>query len=182
MSAKGTGGTSEIVESDPEVSADPWENIHSPAQYDGCESELDELKVELRKLMVFDILHIRRQRYLGFQLVVAQSCVPELQEALGDRYHIQRRVDPRTPDAGEVNIFGLLAASENACCRLITTAVDEIRNGWSEAGQFYLCEAKSRGLGTRLEMALQSDDYDQNVLHEDEECISDNDGCLTIKY
>jgi len=39
-------GTSEIVESDPAMSTGPWENIRSPAKYDDCKSELDELEVE----------------------------------------------------------------------------------------------------------------------------------------
>lgn len=120
---------------------------------------MDELEVELWKFMVFDILHFRQQRYREFQLVAAQSCVPELQEAFGDHYHIQRRVDLMIPNAREVDVSVLLTATKRAYRRLITAAVDEIRNGWNEAAQFFLREGESRGLGTRLKMRLHCDYY-----------------------
>jgi hypothetical protein len=181
LSAKGIDGALEMVELDPEVSTGPWEIIRSPAKDDDRKSEMVELEKEPMEFTVYDILHLRQQRYRGFELLVAQSCVPKLREALGDHYHLQRRVDPTTPNAGEVNVFGRLTAIQMAYRGFITTAVDVICNGWSEAGHFYLREAESHGLGTRLEIALQCEYYGQKVLHEDEKRISDNDDCLTIK-
>lgn len=128
-------------------------------------SEMVELEKELMEFTVYDILHLRQQRYRG--------CVPKLQEALGGHYHLQRRVDPTTPDAGEVNVFGRLAAIQMAYREFITTVVDVICNGWSEAGHFYLREAESYGLGTRLKIALQCECYGQKVFHEDEQRTSD---------
>lgn len=182
VSVRGFDSILRIVELDSEISTGPWEIIRSHAEDDDRELEMVELEKELKEFTVYDILHIRQQRYQGFELLIAQSCVPELQKALAKHYHVQRQIDPTIPDAREVNVFGLVTATEGAYNRFINTAVDVISNRWSEAGHFYLREAESHGLGTRLETALQYDRYDKNVLHEDEKCISDNDDYLTIKF
>jgi len=109
-----------------------------------------------------------------------QSCFPELQKAVGDRYHVQRQVDPTTPDSGEVEIYGLQKAKERACRRFLDNAVNDISNGRCEGpGQCYRRAAELHGLDARLREALHCEGFDEKVWHE--RGTADKDDCLTMK-
>ncbi|KAL8689488.1 MAG: hypothetical protein Q9218_004849, partial [Villophora microphyllina] len=101
LSAKNTGNASEMVKLGPEKFAGSWEFIRSPAKDGDLGSEMVELEEMLREFTVYDIPYLHQQKCHGFELVVAQSCVPKLQEAVDGRYDVQSQVDPTKPDSGE---------------------------------------------------------------------------------
>lgn len=59
---------------------------------------------------------VKLEEMFRFALVVAYSCVLELQEAVSYYYHIQYRVDSTATDSREMNIFGLQKAKEPGQC------------------------------------------------------------------
>jgi hypothetical protein len=98
---------------------------------------------------------------------VRHGYIPELQKAVGDRYHVQHQVDPTTPDSGEVEIYGLQKAKERARRRFLDNAVNAISNGWCEGpGQCYRRAAELHGLDARLGEALHCEGFDEKVWHE----------------
>ncbi len=165
------------VELDPSTSTGPWEIIRFSVNR---RLEKIDMAKELREFTVYQILYLRQHQHKTFELVVAQSCILELQEALGQRYNIERPDDLALPDSGEGNVFGLQTAKEMANRRFLISAVDAVSNGWGEGpGWCYGDAAKSSGLEARLEMEIQSEHCYRSVGKGTKE---ENDGYVTLKY
>lgn len=135
----------------------PWEIFRFSVKEINRHLEMIDMDKEFRKFTTYQIPYFRQHKHNKFELVVAQSCVSQLQETLGPCYSIQRPDDLTLPDPGEVNVFGLQTAKEMTNRRLLSNAVDAISNGWGEGPSLcYRDAAKASGLEARLEMEIQN--------------------------
>ncbi len=160
------------------MSTGPWEIIRFSVKDTNRHLEMIDMDKELKEFTVYQIPYLRQHKHKTFELVVAQSCILELQEALGQRYNIERPDDLTLPNSGEVNVFGLQTAKEMANRRFLSNAVDAVSNGWGEGpGWCYRDAAKSSGLEARLEMELQSESRYRSVGKGGKE---DNDDVVTL--
>ena len=77
-----------------------WRIIRLSAKGTDRDVEMGELDKQLRNSL--SMISLQQKPDKRFELVVAQSCVPELQEAVG-LHHTQRQMDPRISDSEEMN-------------------------------------------------------------------------------
>lgn len=81
---------------------------------------------ELEEFTVCDIPYLQQQKYEGLELVITQSCLPGLREAVVHYCHIKRLEDPTKPNTGEVNEYDIQTAKATACRRFLENAVEAI--------------------------------------------------------
>ena len=93
---------------EPTVSMGPHEIVRlSPKDTDR------QLKTdELEGFTVYDIPYLQEQKNGRLELVITQSCIPELQEAVGHRYDIANVVAPTEPNPSEVDVYGMHGRSD----------------------------------------------------------------------
>ena len=84
---------------------------------------------KLEHFTTYDIPYLQQYKYEWLELVVTQSCLPAIWDAVGRYCHIERLVDPMAADPGEKNVYGLQTAKALACQRFLGAAVEAIRTG-----------------------------------------------------
>ena len=78
---------------------------------------------------------IRTQRTSAIdelELVITQSCLPGLREAVGHRCHIERLVDPTNPFSRDLEVYDMQNAKSRACRRFLDNAAEAMRFGRGE--------------------------------------------------
>jgi len=140
------------------MSRGPWEIIRLSPKDTDRQLKMDELE----GFTIYDIPYLRQQRYEELELVITQSCLPGLQEAVGHHSHIERLMDPTKPNSGEVNVYGFHTAKAMACDRFLNTAVEAIRTGRGQGPEWcYRDAAKLSGFEGRLKTMLRNEDMDE---------------------
>ena len=150
------------------MSRGPWEIIRLSPKDTDRQLKMDELE----RFTVYDIPYLRHQKYEELELVITQSCLPGLHEAVGHHCHIERLVDPTKSNSGEVKVYGFHTAKAMACDRFLNTAVEAIRTGRGQGPEWcYRDAAKLCRLGGKLEIMLRNEDMGEESIEEDDNDI-----------
>ena len=145
------------------MSRGPWEIIRLYPEDADSQVEIQELD----ESTVYDIPYLQQQKYEGLELVITQSCLPGLREAMGHYCYIERVEDPTKPNTGEVNVYGIQTAKAMACQRFLENAVEAILTGRGEGYEWhYRHIAKLYGLEGRLETMLRIEDMNEEKIEE----------------
>ncbi|KAL9128709.1 MAG: hypothetical protein Q9217_002670 [Psora testacea] len=157
----------------PEAYRSPLEIIRLSAKDTDRRSRTINWDEDLKDFTVDDIPYVRELKYEGFEMVIAQSRIPELHEVFRHRYDIEYPYNPLTPHKGEVNVHGERTAKGMAYERFLNNAVDAIRNGWGVgASRCYRETAEAYGLEVQLERILRTSDEEHEAIEEDNDCVT----------